>query len=202
VHSVYIRGMSHMWYVTDHCRKFIQMSYKFYGSGASSRGSQFIVHQCVHILYALRCVYIIHCLVTLPDWQVSQPGVLSEAWLNSQLPSAFTAIQNIKRPAKECLEDHHKQNVTWTNEAFTALQVHTGHQGFGRTPVSHLLLRQIFHGMVAEIRSVLGTLGTLHGRKATISPFISATIDVIRIMWYVTTGFQVCLFWVIPSSRT
>ena len=189
-----------MWYVTHHCRKYIQMSYKFYGSGSSSRGSQYIVHQCVHILYALRCVYIIHCLVTLADWQVNQPRLLSQVWLNSQTPSAFTAIQNIKRPAKECLDDHHKQNVTWTNAAFTTLQVHTGPQGLGRTPVSHLLLRQAFCSMVSDIRDVLATLGKLHWCKAAIPPFVEGTIDVIKIMWYVTPRFQVCLYWDIRSS--
>ena len=151
--------MLHEWYVTERCRKFIQMSYKFDGSGRASRQPQFIVHQCVHMIYAFRCIYIIHCLLSLKDWQVSQPAQLSEAYFNSTVPSAFTAIQNIKRPAKECIDDNHRQNVTWTNESFTALDVHTGPQGLGRTPVTHLLLRQIFRGMVSDIKALLVTLG-------------------------------------------
>ena len=184
--------MSQLWYVTEHCRKFIQMSYKFDGSGRASRQPQFIVHQCVHMLYALRCIYIIHCLVSLPDWQVRQPAHLSETYFNSTVPSAFTAIQNIKRPAKECLDDHHRQNVSWTNESFTALEVHTGTQGLGRSPVTHLLLRQIFRGMVSDISALLVTLGNSHP--------CCETTDSMHSVWYVTTIEQVCQCSIIPTS--
>ena len=151
--------MSQLWYVTEHCRQYIQMSYKFDGSGRASRQPQFIVHQCVHMLYALRCIYIIHCLVSLQDHQVSVPARLSEKYLNCHLASSFTAIQNIKRPAKGCIDDHHRQNVSWVDDSFTALEVHTGINGLGRAPVTHIMLRQIFGRMVADISALLGTLG-------------------------------------------
>jgi hypothetical protein len=135
------------------------MSYKFDGSGPSSRQPQFIVHQCVHMLYALRCIYIIHCLVSVPDWKVKEPAQLSETYFNCTVASSFTAIQNIKRPAKTCIDDHHRQHVTWVDETFTALEVHTGINGLGRATVTHLLLRQMFRRMVADISALLGTLG-------------------------------------------
>jgi len=140
-------------------RQFIQMSYKFEGSGTLSRDPQFIVHQCIRILYAFRCIYVLHCLVTIPDWQFTQPELLSKSFLNSTAASAFTAIQNIKRPAKQCIPDHHKQHVTWTDEGFTALEVHTGISGLGRTPVSHVLLRTMFKRMLQDIQSELDTIG-------------------------------------------
>ncbi len=41
------------------------------------------------------------------DSNVHVPAMLSLKFLNSQAPSGFTDIQNIKRPAKGCIPDHH-----------------------------------------------------------------------------------------------
>jgi hypothetical protein len=41
------------------------------------------------------------------DSDVHVPAMLSHKYLNSQAPSGFTDIQNIKRPAKGCIPDHH-----------------------------------------------------------------------------------------------
>ena len=89
-------------------RKFLQASYVTYGCGPNSRNAQFIVHQCVHILYAFRCIYIAHCLERVRETNVREPERLSLKFLNSHKGSGFTGLQNIKRPAKNCIPDHHR----------------------------------------------------------------------------------------------
>jgi hypothetical protein len=89
-------------------RKFLQASYVTHGCGPNSRNAQFIVHQCVQILFAFRCTYICHCMERVKDTQVSEPERLSLTFLNSHKGSGFTALQNIKRPAKNSIPDHHR----------------------------------------------------------------------------------------------
>ncbi len=95
-------------------RKYIQTSYVRFGCGAQSRNANFIVYQCVHILYALRLAYLYHCVDTVHDLDMDEPARLSQIFLNSTVQSGFTAIQNIKRPSKESRSSNDKQNVTWT----------------------------------------------------------------------------------------
>jgi hypothetical protein len=145
--------------VTRVVRKFIQMSYKMNGCGLRSRNAQFVVDQCVHLLYAMRCVYITHCLESLQAWDVNGPERVSLKYMNSTVPSAFTAIQNIKRPAKNCRQDNFKQNITWTSAMCNSLQVHTGAQGIGRIAVSHEILKGLFQAMLGDLRKELGSIG-------------------------------------------
>ena len=86
--------------ITVRCRKFLQMSYIAYGSGPDSRNAQFVVHQCVGILYAMRVFFLHHCLQVVHCSRVDEPERISRLYLNGQKSSSFTAIQNIKRPAK------------------------------------------------------------------------------------------------------
>jgi hypothetical protein len=136
-------------------RKFIQMSYKCFGSGPESRNAQFIVHQCISILYALRCAFLVHCLDRVDDRAVDVPQQLSSRFLNSEVNSNFTSLQNIKRPGKKCIPDHFGQNVTWTCSMYTALQVHNGPNGLGRVIVSHSILKNTFDKILEEIVRIL-----------------------------------------------
>jgi hypothetical protein len=136
-------------------RKFIQMSYLLHGCGPSSRNAQFIVHQCVHMLYALRCIYFIHCMEHVDQTLVEAPASMSNLYLNSQRNSGFTAIQNIKRPGKSCIPENHRQNVTWICCSHTSLEVHTGKDGLGRVQVSHTILRQVFRKILDSMTSKL-----------------------------------------------
>lgn len=47
------------------------------------------------------------------DSQVREPERLSLTFLNSHQGSGFTAIQNIKRPAKNSIPDHHRFVRAW-----------------------------------------------------------------------------------------
>lgn len=149
-------------YVTQVCytshRKFIQMSYKFFGCGPNSRNAQYVVHQCVSILYAFRCAFIVHCIDYVDHTKVDVPEQLSSAFFNSAVNSSFTAIQNIKRPAKQCIPDHYGQNVTWTGTGFKALQVHTGSGGLGRVAVSHSIIKETFAKIFDAIVKILSTM--------------------------------------------
>ena len=136
-------------------RKFLQASYVSNGCGGQSRNAQFLVHQCVRILYAFRCIYICHCLAKISQSMVNEPEWLSVTYLNSQRSSAFTALQNIKRPAKQCIQDHHRQNITWTNQEHTALMVHAGYQGLERIQVSHALIKDVYDKIFCDICRVL-----------------------------------------------
>ena len=119
-------------------RKFIQMSYKHYGSGPRSRSAQFVVDQCVHILYALRCVFLVHCLDVVDPSRVEEPQRLSVLFLNSQVTSNFSSIQDIKRPAKKSIPDHHGNIVEWIGKGHTALKVvHKDRSRFGTVGVYH-----------------------------------------------------------------
>jgi len=140
-------------------RKFIQMSYKHFGNGPSSRNAQVVVNQCVHILYALRCVFLIHCLDRIHDSQVQEPQRLSLLFLNSHEGSNFSSLQDIKRPAKQCIPDHHGQNVEWIGTGHTCLQVHTGPDGLGRVVVSHAIIRAIFDQLMSDIQRRLQEIG-------------------------------------------
>jgi len=86
--------------ITVRCRKFLQMSYIAYGGGPDSRNAQFVVHQCVGILYAMRVFFLHHCLQVVHCSRVDEPERISRLYLNGQKSSSFAAIQNIKRPAK------------------------------------------------------------------------------------------------------
>lgn len=48
-----------------------------------------------------------------------------------------------------------RQNITWKDEGYTSLEVHTGAEGLGRTPVSHAMLREVFQLMMVDIRKTL-----------------------------------------------
>ena len=131
------------------------MSYKTYGSGPNSRNAQFVIHQCVAMLYALRCAFIVHCLDQVHDTNVELPEQLSTKFLNSSVNSNFTAIQNIKRPGKMCIPDHYGQSVTWTCTAHTALVVHTGPLSLGRLAVSHAIIKETFNKIFCDILKII-----------------------------------------------
>ncbi len=140
-------------------RKFLQASYVSNGCGEQSRNAQFVVHQCVRILYAFRCIYMCHCLAKISPSMVHEPEWLSLTYLNSQRFSAFTALQNIKRPAKQCIPDHHRQNITWMNQEHTVLNVHVGYQGLERVTVSHVLIKEVYDKIFSDICRVLKATG-------------------------------------------
>lgn len=137
-------------------RKFIQMSYIAFGSGPNSRNAQFVVHQCVAILYAMRVFFLHYCLRVLHPSRVDEPERISNLFLNSQKTSSFTSIQNIKRPAKLDIPPFGDQKITWVVDSnYTSLLVHCGVMNLDRVPVSHSLLRNTFNRIVEEIRCYL-----------------------------------------------
>jgi hypothetical protein len=136
------------------------MSYKQFGIGPKSRNAQVVVNQCVHILYALRCVFLVHCLDVIEHSRVKDPERLSLLFLNSQSTSNFSSIQDIKRPAKHCIPEHHGNSVEWSDgSGHTCLKVHTGAQGLGRVEVSHAIIRSVYQRLLAEIREHMRVLG-------------------------------------------
>jgi len=140
-------------------RKFIQMSYKHYGSGPRSRSAQFVVDQCVHILYALRCVFLVHCLDVVDPSRVEEPQRLSVLFLNSQVTSNFSSIQDIKRPAKKSIPEHHGNIVEWIGKGHTALKVHIGLHGLDRVEVSHAILFRVYECLLSAIQDSMTKLG-------------------------------------------
>lgn len=134
---------------------FLQMSYVSFACGTESRGAQFVVKQCVHLLYALRCAYVAHCLDAMPKTLVHGPENLSLTFLNSTRPNAFAAVQDIKRPGVYCIEHDDRQNVTWIGYKGDSLEVHSGSQGLDRIPVSHENLRATFHALCGGIVDLL-----------------------------------------------
>jgi hypothetical protein len=136
------------------------MSYISFGSGPESRNAQFIVHQCVHILYAFRVFYLHHCLEVVHPSRTAEPERLSNAFLNSNQPSAFTAVQNIKRPAKLDIPECGVQKITWlSSDCCDSLSVHVGVMGLDRVLVSHAIMRSTFFGILQRIRATLTTIG-------------------------------------------
>lgn len=137
------------------CRMFLQMSYISFACGRESRGAQFIVKQCVHLLYALRLAFLSHCLELMPPALVKGPEQLSLAFLNSTRQNAFAALQDIKRPGVCCIEHDDRQNVTWIGYKGDSLEVHSGSQGLDRIPMSHEILKTTFHALCGEIVDLL-----------------------------------------------
>jgi hypothetical protein len=131
------------------------MSYVVNGCGPSSRNAQFVVHQCVAIVYAMRVMFMHHCLKVLHPTAVQEPQRISATYFNSLNNSAFTALQNIKRPAKGCIPNHYAQNITWTSTDYTALEVHTGRQNLDRVAVSHTQIRLTYMTLLTSIRKQL-----------------------------------------------
>lgn len=142
-------------------RKFLQMSYITYGSGKNSRNAQFVVHQCIHIIYALRLLFLYHTLHVVHSSQVNEPERISALFLNSRVNSSFTAIQNIKRPAKLDIPQFGDQKITWTQGSnHQALEVHCGTMGLDRVPLSHNMLRKTYRLILARIAHLVRTTGT------------------------------------------
>lgn len=131
------------------------MSYCTFGCGPNSRNAQFIVHQCVGILYAMRVFFLHHCLKVVHPTKILEPGRLSMAFLNSGVSSSFSAIQNIKRPGKLDIPAFGSQKITWWGSDFVALQVHTGTLGLDRVQVTHQDLHDTFHRIVSKMRHEL-----------------------------------------------
>ena len=152
-------GMSNVRLTEPISRKFIQMSYKYYGSGPRSRSAQFVVDQCVHILYALRCVFLVHCLDVVDPSRVEEPQRLSLLFLNSQVTSNFSSIQDIKRPAKKNIPEHHGNNIEWIGKGHTALMVHIGLHGLDRVEVSHAILFRVYECLLLAIQESMMKLG-------------------------------------------
>ncbi len=96
---------------------------------------------------------------TVHDYDVDEPAKLSEKFLNSTVQSAFTAIQNIKRPSKESRSSDDKQNVTWTGSGHEELEVHTGNLGLNRVKVTHEMLRTTFKRLVTQMSDDLQEMG-------------------------------------------
>ena len=140
-------------------RKFIQMSYCTFGCGPNSRNAQFIVHQCVGILYAMRVFYLHHCLKIVHPSRILEPSRISLSYLNSGVSSSFTAIQNIKRPGKLDIPEFGSQKITWSGLDFVSLHVHTGVLGLCRVPVSHTSLRDAYNRIISKIRDNLKKMG-------------------------------------------
>ena len=131
------------------------MSYCTFGCGPNSRNAQFIVHQCVGILYAMRVFFLHHCLKVVHPTKILEPSRLSLAFLNSGVSSSFSAIQNIKRPGKLDIPAFGSQKITWLGSDFVALQVHTGTLGLDRVQVTHQALHDTFHRIVSRMRHEL-----------------------------------------------
>jgi len=141
-------------------RKFIQMSYVTFASGPSSRTAQFIVHQCVHILYAMRVFFLYHTLRVVHQSRVHEPERISSLYLNSRCASSFTAIQNIKRPAYFDIPEFGDQKITWVQGSnYQSLNVHSGPMRMDRVPVSHNMLRRTYGLIVSRIVQLLKTMG-------------------------------------------
>jgi hypothetical protein len=141
-------------------RKFIQMSYITFGCGHNSRNAQFIVHQCVGILYAMRVVFLHHCLTCINPSSIHEPERISKLYLNSRVNSSFTALQNIKRPAKSDIPEFGSQKITWQPDSnWKSLLVHSGNLGLDRVPVSHEIIRNTFNSIVLQIRLQLTSMG-------------------------------------------
>jgi hypothetical protein len=143
----------YIYFIRD--RKFIQMSYCTFGCGPNSRNAQFVVHQCVGILYAMRVFFLHHCLNVVHPTKILEPARLSMEYLNSGVSSSFTAVQNIKRPAKLDIPAFGSQKITWLGSDFVALQVHTGTLGLNRVQVTHQALRDTFNRIVSRMRQEL-----------------------------------------------
>ena len=96
-----------------------------------------------------------HCLKVLHPSAVMEPERISKTFFNSLSNSAWTALQNIKRPAKGCIPNHYAQNVTWTSADYTELEVHTGAKKMDRVTVSHTIIRTTYMTLLASIRERL-----------------------------------------------
>ena len=96
-----------------------------------------------------------HCLKIVQPSMVTEPERISAKYFNSTVPSSFTALQNIKRPAKGCIEQHYRQNVTWTSPDYTSLEVHTGRMKLDRVAVSHNIIKTLYDNIVSAIMSQL-----------------------------------------------
>ena len=100
-----------------------------------------------------------HCLTVIHGSAVSEPERISKNYFNSLVNSAWTALQNIKRPAKQCIPNHYAQNVSWTSDDYTALEVHTGAKKMDRVAVSHTKIRTTYMSLLASIRKQLRSMG-------------------------------------------
>jgi hypothetical protein len=96
-----------------------------------------------------------HCLKIVQSSMVTEPERISAKYFNSTVPSSFTALQNIKRPAKGCIDQHYRQNVTWTSPDYTSLEVHTGRMKLERVAVSHNIIKTLYDNTVSAIMSQL-----------------------------------------------
>lgn len=135
------------------------MSYITFGCGHNSRNAQFIVHQCVGILYAMRVLFLHYCLTCINPSNIHEPERISKLFLNSRVNSSFTALQNIKRPAKSDIPEFGSQKITWQADSnWKSLLVHSGNMGLDRVLVSHDIIRNTYNLILQRIRLQLQSL--------------------------------------------
>lgn len=100
-----------------------------------------------------------HCLDVVDHSRVKEPERLSQLFLNSHVTSNFSSIQDIKRPAKHCIPEHHGHNVEWVGKEYNILKVHTGPQGLGRVEVSHTIIFSVYQRLMLAIQEHMVNLG-------------------------------------------
>jgi hypothetical protein len=124
---------------------FIELYYVIAPNGAINRSASFVSHVAVHLLYAIRGVYILQCADTV---DVKQHIAWSESILNEQEDNTLSAIQSLKRVAVKYAEDP-ESRIIWLDEG---LQVRTERGNVTITPAD---IRKMYHNLLSQSEAML-----------------------------------------------
>ena len=129
---------------------FIDLFYVVAPNGHVNRTADFVRHAAVHLIYAMRGVFIIMCERNFCPEQHEQ---MSLKFLNEQVESAYSSVQDRKRVAASCLESL-ECKLQWRNPS--ELEVLTPR---GNVSVSIFLMHMMYKDLLERCRKILSLMG-------------------------------------------
>lgn len=124
---------------------FMELYYVVAPNGAINRSASFVHHVAVHLLYAIRGVYILQCADTT---DVKQQTEWSETLLNEQQDNVLSAVQSLKRVAAK-YEEEAETKIIWIDEG---LEVRTDR---GNIAVTAVDINKMYHNFLSRSESML-----------------------------------------------
>ena len=128
--------------------EFVELYYVVAPNGAINRSASFVVHAVVHLLYAIRGLYIVQCSDSV---DAQQQVRWSETILNEQYDNALSGLQGLKRIATKCMDDP-ECRIVWLDEG---LEVRTERGNCKVTPED---IRSMYYSFLVRGEAVLAAM--------------------------------------------
>lgn len=129
---------------------FIELYYAVAPNGPINRSAEFVQHAAVHIIYAMRGLFLLKCAENvIQGFDAGLQERWSMLYLNEQKDNAFSSVQSLKRVAAFNIEEFDCK-IVWLDQE--ALEVQTTR---GNVPISMSDLRSMYDGFIRRIEVLM-----------------------------------------------